>query len=529
MAIDADLNAGTITEHQAQERRMAVTSEAEFYGSMDGAIRFTQRDAVASIIITLINIFAGFIVGMVEHGMSASDAAQTYTVLTIGDGLVTAIPSLLISVAGAIVTTRSSSKGTLGEDIGQQLFSNPRPLTLGGGALLALGLIPGLPKVSFFAISLLLGAGAYLSYRKSKVPEVQSPDEIASAPRSEERLEDLLRVAPLGLEIGYGLIPMMSESQGGQLLGRLRSLRRQIATELGFLVPEIHIVDNLKLDARDYVVLLRGAEIAKGQLIPGSYLAMDAGAAREPLPGPPSQEPAFGLPAWWVPASEKDSVQAKGYTVVDPATVLTTHVGELIRKHGWELVGRQETRSLIDVVAESHPKLVEELVPKQVSLGEMQRVLTNLLRERVSIRDLPAILDAIGNHITVSRDPVELTEAARRVLGRSITKPLQNHEGQLPVLNLGPEMERELLQSVLKTDHGPSLAISTNQTHSLLSELAQTIESVMPAPVSAVLCGSSLRYHLARLLERALPNLRVLSREEVPPDVYVVNLGQVAR
>ena len=429
MAIDADLNAGIITEKEAQERRAQVAREAEFYGAMDGAIRFTQRDAVASILITLINIVAGFVIGMLEHGMSASAAAQTYTVLTIGDGLVTAIPSLLVSVAGAIVTTRASAQGTLGHDVSAQLFVNPRPLALGGGALLALAVVPGLPKLSFFAVSLLLGVGSYLSYRSSRVPEVQIADSPMPLEPRGERLEDLLRVDPLGLEIGYGLIPLMDEAQGGELLGRLRSLRRQIASELGFIVPQIHIVDNLKVDAREYVLLMRGAEVARGRVVPGSLMAMDSGGAREPLSGAQTTEPAFGLPAWWVAASERERAQALGYTVVDPATVIATHVGECIRSHGWELVGRQETRALLDVVAETHPKLVEELVPKQLSLGEVHRVLQNLLRERVSIRDLPAVLDSLGNRVQVSRDPVDLTEAARQALGRAITRPLQGRRG----------------------------------------------------------------------------------------------------
>ena len=529
MAIDADLNAGIITEREAHSRREAIAQEAEFYGAMDGAIRFTQRDAVASVIITLINIIAGFVIGMVEHGMTATASAQTYTVLTIGDGLVTAIPSLLISVAGAIVTTRASSEKTLGEDVATQLFQSPKPLALGGSALLALTLIPGLPKFAFLAVSLLLGAGAYLSYRRAEKPEVELLPEPPPPDGASDRLEDLLKVDSLGLEIGYGLIPIMDESQGGELLQRLRSLRRQIASELGFIVPQIHIVDNLKLDAREYVVLMRGTEIARGKLTPGSYLAMDAGGVRERLPGTPTQEPAFGLPAWWIAESERERAQAAGYTVVDPSTVLTTHVGELIRRHGWELLGRQEARALLDVVAETHPRLVEELVPKQLSLGEVQRVLQNLLRERVSIRDLPAILDALGNHVSVSRDPVELTEAARQALGRAITRPLRNNVGELAVVSLGPELERELLQSVLKTDQGATLALSSSQGHSFLMEVGKAVESVMPAQVSALVCGSSLRFHLARLMERALPNLPVVSREEIPPGIQIENLGQIAR
>ncbi len=529
MAIDADLNAGIITERQAQQRREEITQEAEFYGAMDGAIRFTQRDAVASILITVINILAGFAIGMLDHGLTVAEAAATYTVLTIGDGLVTAIPSLLISVAGAIVTTRASSGGTLGEDIAGQLFINPRPLALGGGALVALTLIPGLPKVSFLAVSFMLGAAAYLSYRRAQAPEIQLAPEPTSSEAPGERLEDLLRVDALGLEIGYGLIPIMDETQGGDLLTRLRSLRRQIASDLGFIVPQIHIVDDLKLDSREYVVLLRGAEIARGKLVPGSFLAMDAGGARERLPGTPTEEPAFGLPAWWVSASERERAQAAGYTVVDPPTVLTTHIGELIRKHGWELVGRQETRALLDVVSETHPKLVEELVPKQLSLGDVQRVLQNLLRERVSIRDLPAILDALGNQFGVNRDIVELTEAARQALGRAITRPLRTSDGTLPVVSLGPELERELIQSIMRTEQGSSLALSSNQSHTFLTAVGSAIETVMPTQVSALLCGATLRFHLARLMERVLPNLPVLSREEIPPGVQVASLGQVAR
>jgi flagellar biosynthesis protein FlhA len=529
MAIDADLNAGIITEKEAQDRRADITREAEFYGAMDGAIRFTQRDAVASIIITLINIIAGFVIGVVDHGLSLGDAARTYTVLTIGDGLVSAIPSLLVSVAGAIVTTRSSARGTLGQDVSGQLLLNPRPLVFGGGALLSLAVVPGLANIAFFGVSAVFGLGAYLAYRKTQQPAARPTEALPPADRAGERLEDLIRVDPLGLEIGFGLIPLMDESQGGELLPRLRSLRKQIASELGFIVPQIHIVDNLKLDAREYVFLLRGADVARGKLQPGSYLALDAGGAREPLGGTPTKEPAFGLPAWWISSQERERAQALGYTVVDPATVLATHAGEIIRRHGWELVGRQETRALLDVVAETHPKLVEDLVPKLLSLGEVHRVLQNLLRERVSVRDLPAVLDALGNRVTTSRDPVELTEAARQALGRAITGPLLTERGDLPVVSLGPKLERELLTSLYRTDQGPSMPLSPSQSQSLLAELGKTIEAVMPSRVSALLCGAGLRFHLSRLLERGLPSLPVLAREEVPPGVQIVNLGQVAQ
>jgi len=395
MAIDADLGAGLIDEAQARTRRELVGREAEFYGAMDGAARFSQRDALATVLITAINIIAGFLIGVFYHGVQLSEALKTYTILTVGDGLVTMIPSLLVSVAGAMVATRASSESSLGSDLTRQLLPRSDPLWIVSGVMGTLGLIPGLPKIPFFLMSGLLG---WLARRAQRAGTVKSaavtPATTLPPEKAQEQLETLLRLDDLSLEVGYGLVAMVDQAQGGQLLARIRALRRHLALQLGFIIPPVHITDNVQLNPREYVIRFRGVEIARWEMAQESLLAISSEATAQPLEGRETREPAFGVPAKWIAPNLRDRALAAGYAVVDQTSVLATHLAEVIKQHAHELLTRQETKRLLDANAETQPKLVEELVPKVLSLGEVQKVLQQLLREQVSIRDLVTILGA---------------------------------------------------------------------------------------------------------------------------------------
>src|SRR5277367_5846606 len=431
MAIDADLNAGSIDEAGARKRREAIAREAEFYGAMDGAARFNQRDSLATILITVINIVAGLLIGVLQQGVALSEAVRTYTILTVGDGLVTMIPSLLVSVAGGIVLTHASSAGTLGAELGLQLFNRANTLYIGSGVMAALCLIPGLPKPAF----LLMAAGlAFLGRRIDKRISA------AAAPGAEEKrvekaqtenLASLLRIDDLSLEIGFQLISLVDEKQGGQMLARVRTLRRHLASEMGFLVPPIHISDNLRLKPREYVFSLRGIEIGRWQTEGNFLLAVSHDPEARPVPGKETREPAFGASARWIQPGLEDQAIAAGYSVVDQVTVISTHLAEMVRQHAHELLGRAETKRLLDTMNESHPKLVEELVPKLLSLGEVQKVLQQLLREGVSILDMGAILEALVEAAPVSKALPQMVEAVRQAIGRLIVQPLLEPDGGL--------------------------------------------------------------------------------------------------
>ncbi len=437
MAIDADMNAGLIDEAEARRRRQAIAREAEFYGAMDGAARFNQRDALATILITAINIVAGLLIGTLQQGIALGDAARTYTVLTVGDGLVTIIPSLLVSVAGGITLTRANSAAMLGGEISQQLLARPATLYMAGAVSACMCLIPGLPKFAFLAVAagLFVGGRRVAARVESQAPAELMPAEKKRAEQAQgSEMAQLLRLEQLTLEIGFQLIPLVDEKQGGQLLSRVRTLRRHLSTEMGFLVPPVHISDNLRLKPREYLVSLRGIEIGRWQTEGQQLLAVSGEAGRRPLTGRETREPAFGVPAIWIAPALEEQAVAAGYSVVDAVTVITTHLGELIRRHAWELLGRAETKRLLDALNESHPKLLEELVPKLLSLGEVERVLEQLLRERVSIRDLGAILEALLETAPVNKSLVALVEAARQALARRLVQPLLDGAGQLPVL-----------------------------------------------------------------------------------------------
>jgi flagellar biosynthesis protein FlhA len=521
MAIDADLNAGLLDERQARDRREQIRREAEFYGSMDGAIRFTQRDAIAAVLITGVNIVAGLVIGVMQFDMEVADAARTFTLLTVGEGLVTAIPALLVAMAGALITTRATSTSSLGEEVTAQLLSKMQPLAIGAGVLFAMGLIPGLPKFAFFLIAGVFGLAAYWN----RPPATITPDEEPLPPpgQSEPSVETLAGVEALSVEVGYALIALVDERQGGTLLQRIRSIRRQIATETGMIVPPVHVADNLQLGPRTYALLVKGVEVARAELMPDRLLAINPGTASATIEGTPAREPAFGLPALWIRADQRDAAGTAGYTVVDPTTALSTHLSEIIRSFLPDLLTRQQVKEMVDRVAQSSPRLVEDLVPKVLGLGEVQRVLKQLLRERVPIKDLTSILEALADASATTRDADGLNESVRSALGRAICRQHQTEAGDLPTINLAPSLEERLLQAVVRTEQGTVLAIDPNDAQQMATRIARALETAVAQPV--LLCSPVLRPHLWRLFTRVLPQMGVLSHNEVPTHVKVAPIA----
>jgi len=533
MAIDADMNAGLIDEAEARRRRQAIAREAEFYGAMDGAARFNQRDSLATILITAINIIAGLLIGTLQQGVGLAEAARTYTILTVGDGLVTIIPSLLVSVAGGITLTRANSAGLLGNEIRQQLLARPATLYLASLVCAAMCLIPGLPKFAFLMVAAGLFVGGRRVTAAAAVAAVaEGPAEskkAAQAPAAE--IAGLLKLEDLTLEIGFQLIPLVDEKQGGQLLNRIRTLRRNLSSDVGFLIPPVHISDNLRLKPREYVFSLRGLEIGRWQTEGAQMLAVSGEPGRRPLAGRETREPAFGVPAIWIQPALEEQAVAAGYSVVDATTVIATHLGELIRQHAWELLGRAEIKRLMDALNDSHPKLIEELVPKLLTLGEVGRVLEQLLRERVSIRDLGAILEALLETAPLNKSLEALVEAARQAMGRRLVQPLLDGDGQLPVLLLDAAMEDEILATVSPEGGQRLLGASSSQGAPLVRRLADSVKSLIastsPAVPPVLLCPSPARYHVRRWLEPLFPRLAVISAAEIPPEVRLRPAGTV--
>ena len=532
MAIDADMNAGLIDESEARRRRQSVARESEFYGAMDGAARFNQRDSLATILITGINIVAGLLIGTLQQGIGLAEAARTYTVLTVGDGLVTLIPSLLVSVAGGITLTRANSAGMLGTEIREQLLARPSTMYLASLVAGAMCLIPGLPGLTF----LLIAAGLFLIARRmAGATETATPAEVGQAEKKKSdqaqsaEFAGLLRLEDLSLEIGFQLIPLVDEKQGGHLLQRIRSLRRYLSAELGFLVPAVHISDNLRLKPREYVFSLRGIEIGRWQTEGGQLLAVSGDPGRRPLPGREAREPAFGVPGVWIDPAIEDHAIAAGYSVVDPAAVVTTHLGELVRQHAYELLGRAETKRLLDSLNDTHPKLIEELVPKLLSLGEVERVLEQLLRERVTIRDLGAILEALLETAPLNKSLVALVEAARQAISRRLVQPLLDSSGQLPILLLESALEEEILSNLAPEASQHLLSAKAASGTPLIRRLIDSLKKLIgssSSPVTPVLlCPSPARYHVKRWLEPVFPRLAVVAPGEIPPEVKIRPVG----
>jgi flagellar biosynthesis protein FlhA len=524
MAIDADLGAGLIDEQQARSRREKIAREAEFYGAMDGAARFSQRDALATILITVINIVAGFLIGVFQQGIPFAEALQTYTILTVGDGLVTMVPSLLVSVAGGMVATRASSESTLGSDLGNQLLTRSKPLWVVMGVMVILGLVPGLPKFSFFAVA---GVLAWLATRAKNAETLrQAEQSTLKSPKKSEPLDTVPPLDDLALEVGYGLVQFVDESRGGQLLKRIRALRRHLATQLGFIIPAIHITDNPQLKAREYVMKLRGVEIGRWELYQEHLLAVSSEANPDPIEGKDTREPAFNVPAKWIPPQLREQALAAGYAVVDQSSVVATHIAELVKQHAFELLSRQETKRLLDGLGETQPKLIEELVPKLLSFGEVQRVLQHVLREHVPVRDLATILETLVDIAPASKNPVVLVEAVRQALGRSFVRRLLADDGKLKVIQVDSSIQDRLNQAF---DPQPTAARQPGFEPSILRRVLDGLKSLAGehlefiAPV--LLCGSPARFHLRRILEPFLPKLVVVSPAEVPAMVAIESIG----
>jgi flagellar biosynthesis protein FlhA len=534
MAIDAELNAGAINEETARTRRRAVQKEADFYGAMDGASKFVKGDAIAAIIIMVINIVAGFVIGVVQLKMQLGDALSIYTLLTVGEGLTSQIPALLISTATGMIVTRAASEpgSNLGMDVTSQLFSNPKALGIVGALMMGMALIPGLPKVPLIAIGVLLFGAAVLLRNTTKQQAVAEAAANAPATSQEpENLNHLLRVDPISIEIGYGLITLADAESGGNLLSRVTLIRRQIATDLGMVVPTIRIRDDLQLPADTYVVRLRGVEVARGEVRANRMLAMNPGTVDGSIDieGLPAVEPAFGLPARWIVPETREHAESLGYTVVDPTSVITTHLSEIIRQHAPSIISRQDVQALLDGVKGEHPALVGELVPELLSIGEVQKVLQHLLAERVSIRDLVTILESLADTARSTRDPDHLGERVRQALGRAISRQNLGMDGRLSVLTLSPGWQQSLAGALQTTDSGSSVLLmdapSGNKLIQALSKEMERVASLGHNPI--LLCPARLRLALRRFTERSLNSLTVLSYSEVAPQLEVTTLGVV--
>jgi flagellar biosynthesis protein FlhA len=534
MAIDADLNTGQITDEQARKRREEISQEADFYGAMDGASKFVKGDAMAGILITGINLIGGIVIGVMQMGMPFGEAAQHFSLLTVGDGLCAQIPALLISVATGILVTRSSSEKDLGSDVAGQLLDQRKAPLVAGVVIMAFGLVPALPTLPFLLIG---GMFFAVGWTLRKAPNRAEREETAKAaavalpvggetatPR--DAALDALALDPLELAIGFGLVPMVDQQAGGTLLQRVGTIRRQIASELGMVIPPVRIRDDVSLDSHEYVVRVRGSEVARGGVMPGHHLAMDPGDAMGQLPGIPTTEPAFGLPAVWVPESGRAEAEALGWTVVDPESVLVTHLTENIRAHASELLSRQETRQLLDQLKEVNAAVVDEVVPDVLSVGEIQRVLQALLREGVSVRDLGAVVEAIGDKARLTRDVAMLAEYARQALGRTIVAPYLDSETTLRAIALDPALEQDVAESLVQTADGEFLAMDPVRAHALVDSTAELVEQALARGGRPVmLCSARVRRHLRRLFEQRLPQLAVCSYNEIAPGVSVETVG----
>jgi len=530
MAIDSDLNTGLINADQARQRREMVAREAEFCGSMDGAARFSQRDSMATILITVINIVAGFLIGVFQQGVPFQQALKTYTILTVGDGLVAIIPSLLVSVAGGIVVTRAASSNSLGTDIGKQVFKTSRPLWIVGGVLLALAAIPAMPKIPFVALG---GLAMFAAWKMKPNAAAEAATAKAAAAKAApgtpvvDPMDAAMKLDDLMLEVGVGLVPLVDAKQGGQLLARVKSLRKNLAQQLGFLVPSIHITDNLSLKEREYVVYLRGVEIARWELRRDKLLAVNSNPKPGDLQGQETREPAFNSPAKWIAPELQAQAIAAGYAVVDHTSVLSAHLAELIKQNAHDLLTRQETKRLIDRLSDSHPKLIEELMPKLMSLGEIQKVLQQLLREQVSIRDLGTILETMVETAATNKNPVILVEAVRHSLGRALIRPLLDENGQLKVVTLDSSIEEECARTGSQNPQASSGAIQISVARRVLDGLRAMLGDQVAQAPPVLLCSSPGRFYLRRHLEPFIPRIVVVSPSEIPPMTQVMSLGSV--
>ncbi len=521
MSIDADLNAGLIDEQEARKRRQEIAREADFYGAMDGASKFVRGDAIASIIITVINILGGLIIGVLQKGMPISKAAHTYTILTVGDGLVSQIPALIISTAAGIIISRASSASNLAEEMGTQLFSYPKAIQTASFILLGLGLVPGLPHIPFMMLGIIMGGIGLL---KEKLHTPTQEEEENEEPEEEEEIR-VLPPDPISIEVGYRLIGLVDVEQGGDILERIKMIRKKYAQEMGFILPPVRIKDNLDISPNSYLILIKGVEVAKGELMLGRYLAINPGNIKDDIQGIPTKDPVFGLPAKWIKENDSKVAKELGYTVVDPSTVLMTHFTEVVKSYCHELLDREEVQSLIDSIRETHPKVIEELIPNQLTLGAVQKVLQNLLKEQVPIRDLVTILEALADHTAVTKDPDALTEYVRERLGRSIVKQYES-DGVLYVATLDHDLEKIIEESIQQTSFGLYPILSPDILNKFLSELNEKIKKLgSQGHLPIILCSPNVRRLVKKLTERNMPNLIVLSYTEIPREIKINSVG----
>lgn len=531
MSIEADLNAGLIDEDQAKKEREAIRKESDFYGAMDGAGKFVQGDVKAGMLITVINIVGGLIIGIVQQGMSWREAAQTYTLLTIGDGLVATIPSIIISTSAGIIVSRAAAEAQMGEEFIAQLTNHPRALKLVAGVLFLFALVPGMPTLVF----MLLAAGLYLVSHLNPSSKEET-DEAAGKKTDQkmgmetpEEVHALLPLDSLELEVGYGLIPLVDEEQSGNLLARIRSIRRQFALDMGVVIPSLHLRDNLQLKPGEYAVLIKGNEIARAEIMIDHFLAMDPGDAKHRIKGIETLEPAFNLPALWIPENKKEEASMAGYTVVDPSTVIATHLTEVFKHNLHEFLGRQETQNLLDNLSQRAPKAVEELLPGIISLGVVQKVLQNLVREKVSIRDLLTIIETLADYGSQTKDPEQLTEFVRQKMGRTIVKPYLSTQGVLPIITLDQDIESSFQDGLRQTDHGTYLAMEPKLAQKIIQMISKIMENTMiPDGQPVLLTTPVIRPHLAQLLTRFVPNLPVISQTEIPPNIQLESVNTVS-
>lgn len=532
MAIDADLNAGMITDQEARERRKNIQQEADFYGAMDGATKFVKGDAIAAIIIVIINVIGGFAIGVLQRGLGLTEALQAYTILTVGEGLVAQIPALLISTATGITVTRAASETNFGTDVARQILSHPRVLAIAAGALVALALL-GLPPVPMLVLAAILGGMAYTMKRTQvelarQLVEKEKDDEVEEI-RKPENVISLLQVDVLELEMGYSLIPLVDVNQGGDLLDRVVMIRRQCALEMGLVLPPIRMRDNMQLKPNSYVVKIKGVEVAEGEILVDHYLAMSSALTENGIPGIDTVEPAFGLPAKWIPAALREQAELAGYTVVDPSSVVATHLTEVVKSHAYEIISRQDVQALIDNMKKTHPTVVEELIPGVLTIGEIQKILANLLRERVPIRDLVSILETLADYGRVTKDADMLTEYVRQALARIIARQFVDNNDTINVITLDPKVEQMIRDAVQHTEHGSYVALEPEKAQNLFGILGQVVESVSEKGYQpVVLCAPVVRIYFKKLTEKLIPKLAVLSYNELEGKFNVQSVGVVS-
>ena len=531
MSIDADINSGSITEQEAKNRRIKIQREADFYGSMDGASKFVRGDAIAALIIVVINILGGFIIGIVQMGMPFQDALYAYTLLTVGDGLVTQIPALLVSTASGIVVTRNGSANGFGVDIYKQLLGYPKALVITCGVLVLLALL-GLPPLQIFIIAAGLGGGAYFldrSTKKEKVEEVESErSRELEEMKKPENVMGLVQVDPLEIELGYNLIPMVDAKQGGDLLDRILVIRRQCALELGFVIPPVRVRDNVQIDPNTYLLKVKGSTVGTGKLMLGYYLAIGQ-EVKSQFEGIEAQDPTFGLPALWVAEQDKDDVEAAGFTAVEPVAVIATHLTEIVKKHAYEIISRQDVQNLLDHVKKTNSAVVRELEPDLLSLGEIQKVLSNLLREKVQIRDLTTILETLADYARYTKDTVILTEYVRQALGRQIVEDLLESDNKLYVLTFEPQLEQSLKEGLPQNEQTGALSLDPLKAQQILANLRSLMEkAIADGHQPVLLCAPVLRFYFLRMVERVLPMLVAISYNELQQDYQVESVGMIS-